>query len=157
MRTIPDIRKQLRKFDEVILTEFIPAITGGIAITENERKLLPLAPRLVGVGISIFEELSEIEYQNSFMMSEHLCNRITDQFRRHEPDLELNKKKKQIKSMKNDRQNKILEIIRNKMSSEEKKQNDLNIETGVSWLTTLSLTLSLSDMAIEMNSKSLYM
>ena len=122
MRTIPDIRKQLRKFDEVILTEFIPAITGGIAITENERKLLPLAPRLVGVGISIFEELSEIEYQNSFMMSEHLCNRITDQFRRHEPDLELNKKKKQIKSMKNDRQNKILEIIRNKMCSEGKNK-----------------------------------
>ena len=157
MRTIPDIRKLLRKFDQVILTEVIPAITGGIVITENERRLLPLAPRLVGLGISIFEELSEIEYQNSFMISEHLCYRITDQFRRHEPDLELNKKKKQIKSMKNDRQNKILEIIRNKMSSEEKKQNDLNIETGVSWLTTLSLTLSLSDMAIEMNSKSLYM
>ena len=36
------------------------------------------------------------------MMSEHLCNRITCQFKRHEPDLELNNKKKQIKSMKND-------------------------------------------------------
>ena len=59
------------------------------------------------------------------MISEHLCNRITDQFRRHEPDLELNKKKikkKQIKSMKNDRQNKILEIIRNKMCSEGKNK-----------------------------------
>ena len=125
MTTIPDIRKLLRKFDEVILTEVIPAITGGIVITENERRLLPLAPRLVGLGISIFEELSEIEYQNSFMISEHLCNRITDQFRRHEPDLELNKKKikkKQIKSMKNDRQNKILEIIRNKMCSEGKNK-----------------------------------
>ena len=38
--TIPGIGKLLRKFDEVILTEFIPAITGGIFITENERKLL---------------------------------------------------------------------------------------------------------------------
>ena len=50
MTTIPDIRKLLRKFDEVILTEVIPAITGGIVITENERRLLPLAPRLVGLG-----------------------------------------------------------------------------------------------------------
>ena len=41
-RTIPDIGKLLRKLDEVILTEFIPAITGGILITENERKLLSL-------------------------------------------------------------------------------------------------------------------
>ena len=38
MRTIPGIGKLLRKNDEVILTEFIPAIIGGI--TENERKLL---------------------------------------------------------------------------------------------------------------------
>ena len=41
--------------------------------------------------------------------------------------------------MKNDRQKMILEIIRNEMNSEERKQkNDLNLETGTpSWLTTL--------------------
>ena len=82
MRTIPGTGKLLRKVDEIILTEFIPAITGGIFITENDRKLLSLAPRLEGLGIPILEELCEIEYQNSIMISEHLCNRITDQFRR---------------------------------------------------------------------------
>ena len=75
----------------------------------------------------MFEELCEIENQNSIMMPEHLCNYITDQFRRHKPDAELNNKKKQIKSMNNDRQKKILEILRNEMSSEERKQNDLNL------------------------------
>ena len=55
------------------------------------------------------------------MISEQLCNRITDQFRRHEPDPELNIKKKQIKFIKNDRQKKILGIIRNETSSEERK------------------------------------
>ena len=44
MRPIPGIGKLLRKVDEIILTEFIPAITGGIFITENGRKLLSLAP-----------------------------------------------------------------------------------------------------------------
>ena len=40
--------------------------------------------------------------------------------------------------MNNDRQKKILEIIRNEMNSEERKQNDLSEETGAStWLTTL--------------------
>ena len=102
MRTIPGIGKLLRKVDEIILTEFIPAITGRIFITENDRKLLSLVPQLGGLGIPVFEELCEIEYQNSIMVSEHLCNRITDQFRRHEPDPELDTKKKQIKSMNND-------------------------------------------------------
>ena len=54
MRTIPGISKLLRKVDEVILTEFILAITGGIIITENERKLLSLASRLKGLSLPIF-------------------------------------------------------------------------------------------------------
>ena len=56
------------------------------------------------------------------MKSEHLCNRITDQFRRNEPDPELNNEKKQIKSMKNDQQKKFLEIIRNDISSEQRNK-----------------------------------
>ena len=42
--------------------------------------------------------------------------------------------------MNNDRQKKILEIIRNEMSSEGRKQNNLNLKTGASsWLTTLPI------------------
>ena len=48
LRTTPGISKLLRKVDEVIL---IPAITGVITITKNERKLLSLAPRLGGLNI----------------------------------------------------------------------------------------------------------
>ena len=44
MRTIPGIGKLLKKVYEVILSEFVPAITGRFFITENERKLLSLAP-----------------------------------------------------------------------------------------------------------------
>ena len=36
--------------------------------------------------------------------------------------------------MKNDRQKKILESIRNEMSSEERQRNDLNLETGALFL-----------------------
>ena len=42
--------------------------------------------------------------------------------------------------MNNGQQKKILVIIRNEMSSEERKQNDLNLEIGAfSWLTTLPI------------------
>ena len=93
MRTIPGIGKLL-KVDEVKITEFIPAINGWTTITENERKLLSLAPWLGGLGKAIFEEVCEIEYQNSIIISEQICNCITDLFRRHEPGPELNNKKK---------------------------------------------------------------
>ena len=52
--------------------------------------------------MSLFEELFETQYQNYITVSEDPCSGITEQFRRHEPDPELNNKKKQTKSMKND-------------------------------------------------------
>ena len=57
MTTIPRIGKLLRKVDEVILTEFIPAITDEIFITKHDRKLLCLAPQLGGLCLPIFEEI----------------------------------------------------------------------------------------------------
>ena len=45
MRTVPGIVRFVKKIDEIILTEFIPAITGGIRINEVERKLLSLSPK----------------------------------------------------------------------------------------------------------------
>ena len=40
MRTIPNISHLLQKIDDVILANFIPAITGGKNVSEIERKLL---------------------------------------------------------------------------------------------------------------------
>ena len=70
------------------------AITSEVIITENERKLLSLVPRLGGVSIPIYKELCKTEYQNSIKVSENPCNCITDQFRRHERDPEFNNKRK---------------------------------------------------------------
>ena len=51
MRTIPDIANQLTLLDEVVSTEFIPAITGGITCSSIERKLLSLPTKIGGLGI----------------------------------------------------------------------------------------------------------
>ena len=73
MWTIPDIDKLLRKVVEVILTEFIPAITGGVVIiTKNDRKLFSLAPLLGGLAIPIFEKLCKREYQNSIIINRNI-------------------------------------------------------------------------------------
>ena len=52
MRTVPNISNLLRHIDDVITKEFIPAITGGVKCSENERKLLLLLPKLGGLDIT---------------------------------------------------------------------------------------------------------
>jgi len=61
MRTIPNISYLLAPVDEILLTSFIPAITGGIAINQEERKLLALPTKLGGLGIPMFSEISDTE------------------------------------------------------------------------------------------------
>ena len=54
MRTIPNNGKELKQLDEVVRTEFIPAITGGINCSDLERKLLSFPSKLGGFGVPIF-------------------------------------------------------------------------------------------------------
>ena len=76
MRTIPDISDQLNQLDEVITSEFIPAITGGKHCSNIERKLLSLPSKLGALGIPIFAETSNEEYEYSLMFSKVLSTRI---------------------------------------------------------------------------------
>ena len=79
MRTIPDISDQLNQLHELKTPEFIPAITGGIHCSDIERKLLSLPSKLGGLGIPIFEETLNQEYEYSFMLSKDLSTRIIRQ------------------------------------------------------------------------------
>ena len=62
MRTILNISYQLEKSDELILTNFIPAIAGGIYINPDERYLLSLPAKYGGLGIPVFSELAVVEF-----------------------------------------------------------------------------------------------
>ena len=108
MRTIPNIGQLLMQIDNVIMTEFIPAISGGINISETERKLLSFPPKYGGLGIPIFSEISDIEYENSI--------KIVQQFRQHAPDINIKKKKNTTKTNKVKRNKAILDDIRSNMN-----------------------------------------
>ena len=54
MRTIPNISHQLEKIDDLILTKFISAITGGIYVNQGEHYFLSLPAKHGGLGILIF-------------------------------------------------------------------------------------------------------
>ena len=59
---------QLKELDDVIKTEFLPAITGGINCSDIERRLMSLPPRFGGLGFPILSESSQKEYQFSTIL-----------------------------------------------------------------------------------------
>ena len=131
LRTIPGMEFHLVPLEEVIRHNFIPAITGGHVVNDNERTLLSLPPRLGGLGIPIFTESAPVEYDNSCNMTLDLKNLILD------ASEEGGKTKYQLQSERRQRQNARLDILREEMTIAEKRQNEANRESGVSnWLTT---------------------
>ena len=71
VRTIP--------IDGEIISEFKRAITGGIHCSDIERQLLSLPSKLGGLGILIFAEILNQEYEYSLMLSKDLSTRILKQ------------------------------------------------------------------------------
>ena len=86
MKIIPNISSHLRQLDEVITIEFIPAIQGGRNCSGIERKLMSLPPNMGGMGIPIFSDIADRDYEFSQMLSNDLTSKIINQERQHEPN-----------------------------------------------------------------------
>ena len=76
MRTILNIKTQLKQLDIVIRTEFIPLITGGVNCSDTEGRLMSLLPRFGGPGILIFTESAQKEYEFLTILSKDLTTNI---------------------------------------------------------------------------------
>ena len=132
MRTIPDISDQLNQLEELITSEFIPAITGGIRCSDIERKLLSLLSQLGGLGIPIFAEISNQEYEYSLMLSKDLSTRIMKQEIQLSSETDVKNIKQKIKNQKQQKHQAKLENIRSYLTEEEIMLNNLNQEHGSS-------------------------
>ena len=97
MRTIPEISHLLIPIEDVIRTKFIPAITNGVFVSDEERIILSLPPKYGGLGLPIFPKISNDEYANSVYITTKLTDNIVNQNYRYEGDSELNKKKQNQK------------------------------------------------------------
>ena len=108
-----------------------------------ERRLLSLPHKLGGLGIPIFSEIADIEFENSKNLTKTLCHKIIIQdreFNQTDHSINSNKTKNKIKAEKTKRNQQNLEMIREEINDNQKRFNDLNREEGAStWLTTLPL------------------
>ena len=141
IRTIPDVAELVKPIDEIIDTKFIPAITEYQNITSSDRKLLSLPVKLGGLGIPIFAESSGIEFENSRKISKYLMDKIVAQDRQYEVNRQREREiQNQIKKEKEVRNNETLTNLRNQMTKEQLRCNDIAQMKGASaWLTALPL------------------
>ena len=141
MRTVAHIEEHLPQVDQAVSKHFIPSITGAILCSDVERKLLPLPPKLGGLGIPIFETLSNFEFENSLKLTERLRENIIQQERRFDIDVKkINEIKNKIKVKRMERFKSLLTNLRESMPPEQIRLNDINCEIGASsWLTFLPL------------------
>jgi len=140
MRTIPNISEIIRPIDDIVTQEFIPAITGGIICSQHIRKLLSLPAKLGGLGLPIFSDIADIEYQNSMNVTRQLKENIINQERIYQVDDKVKSLKFKIKTEKLIRNTKTLEKLKENMNENEKKLNEINNESTASiWLTSLPL------------------
>ena len=91
------------------------------------------------MGIPIFSKISDVEYNNSLLVSNNLKNKIIQQHRQYEhPD--NNKHKSEIRKIKQERINAILGELKNELSPQQLRLIEINQETDASsWLTALPL------------------
>ena len=140
MRTIPNIKNQLKQLDDVIRTEFIPAITGGINCSDTERKLMSFPPMFGGLRISIFSESAQQEYGFSTIVSKDLTTNIINQQLQFATNNNAKKIKSKIKLTKMQHYIEELQEIRSTLSDEQERLKELNREQGASsWLITVPL------------------
>ena len=93
-----------------------------------------------GLGIPIFAEISNDEFENSIKLTECFLTKIINQMRQYGPDEEIQTIKNRIHAARVEQNKQKLDVIRSHMNSEQLRTNNLNHETGASaWLTTLPL------------------
>ena len=136
MRTITNVKNQLKQLHDVIRTEFILAITREINCSDIERKVMSLPPRFWGLGIPMFSESTQKEYEakDLTILSKDLTTNVFSQ----QPQFATNNNVKKIKSRKKltkmQYHNEELQKLRCTLTEEQKRLNESRGEQGLSKL-----------------------
>ena len=141
MRTIPSIGEDLKRIDEILTSQVIPAITRGIQPNDTERRLFSLPPSLGGLGIPIFSELADREFSNSTILTEQLQKNILSQESQNNINKEAIKKiKAKIKRDKMELYQQHLNAIKDSLPEDKIKLIEISCEKGASlWLSTMPI------------------
>ena len=141
MRTIPDISPLLEPLEEAIRSDFIPTLIKSVTLTDDERKLIALPPRLGGLGITSPTMRSNDENANSIKLTQSLTEKIVAQDTNGEVDQTMiSEIKKQISRDRHQAQTIMLNDLMNRFPPDKTRKIIAAQETGASnWLTALPI------------------
>ena len=155
IRTMPNIKQHLTRLDAIVDNVFIPAITDGHLCTTDERLLLSLPVKKGGLAIPIYTTMADFEFANFRAATEQLVEHIYNQDSTAPVDTEqLKTTRRRIAIAKEEQSSSLLQQLRENMSSEQLRANDLAMmKGGSSWLTTLPLK---SETDFSLNKREFY-
>ena len=155
LRTIPDISDLLQPLEDVIRSHLIPSLTDGRRVTDDERQLLSLPPRLGGMGIISAVQMSDQEHEFSKSATVTLTDAIMNQQKFLPPGYSETSKdaRLNIRASRRKRQSDSLEDLRSRMTIDHKRANEICCEVGASnWLTALPI----EDKGFALNKRELW-
>ena len=131
IRTMPNIKQHLTRLDAVVDNVFIPVITDGHLCTTDERRLLSLPVKKGGLAIPIFSTMADFKFANSRAATEQLVEIIYNQDGTAPVDTEqLETTRGRIAIAKEEQSSSLLQQLRENMSSEQLRANDLAAMKG---------------------------
>ena len=141
MRTIPDISPLLRPLEDTIRNIFLPSLLKTPSLSDEERDLLTLPPRLGGMGITSPVNRANEENANSINLTRSLTEKIVLQDTHGEIDqILITEEKKKISKDRQQTQKNTLEQLKASLNEERVKRILTAQETGASnWLTSLPI------------------
>ena len=141
LRTINNIKPQLEPLEKVIREELIPTLTNRRNITDVERKVLELPPRMGGLGIVDPRDIAEREYENSRKLTASVRGHIVEQNKHGEVDNEEVRKLRYLISRAREmRQKEKMQDLDSQLADDMKRRIASAQEVGASnWLTALPI------------------
>lgn len=136
MRVLPNLSEHLNTLDAIIDNSFIPAITGGHFCSRSERSLLSLPFNKGGMSIPRMKELAAEQHHDSKVICQQLMENIVKQDRVYHINKSVDLgRKREVVGQKEEKQKQQLLEIRQSMSDDEKRANDIaRLKGSSSWL-----------------------
>ena len=128
MRTTPNINEELRRLNDAINNKPIPSFAENKLCENGERLLLSPPTKLWGMGIPVFSETANIEFQNSSLLTKEHVSLIARQEWTYEIQKEtINNIKKKIKRDKQENNQQKLIDIKSRLTSQQCRLNDITL------------------------------
>ena len=139
IRTIPEMENFIKPLDNLIEQKFIPTLLDSI-VTENDRQLYSLPVKFGGLGIPIFSDVCNMQYEQSQQISAPLKSLILSQSSSI-PDSES------VKTIRREKTNERMKLLKEKTQNIDetltpevlKAVKDTRQQGASSWLSVLPL------------------